>query len=85
MITQLTANDLKTKGINVIDEMSRDSDGIIITVRGKEKYVILPIALYNQLREYELDAAIREARADVEAGRYHTGTVEEHLERIRHV
>jgi prevent-host-death family protein len=85
MITQVTANDLKTKGVNFLDEVAKESDGIIITVRGKEKYVILPIEEYNQLREYELDAAIREAKADVQAGRYHTGSVDEHLERIRHV
>ncbi|MBN2874023.1 MAG: type II toxin-antitoxin system Phd/YefM family antitoxin [Spirochaetales bacterium] len=85
MIAQVTANDLKTKGVNFLDEISRESDGVIITVRGKEKYVILPIEEYNQLREYELDAAIRDARADIEANRYQTGTVEEHLERIGHV
>jgi hypothetical protein len=51
-------------------------------VRGKEKYVILPIETYNQLREYELDAAILKAQKDYAEGRYHTGTIEEHLQRV---
>jgi prevent-host-death family protein len=84
MIARVTANDLKTKGVNFLEEISRENDGVIITVRGKEKYVILPIEEYNQLREYELDEAIRDAKADIEAGRYQTGTVGEHLERIGH-
>jgi prevent-host-death family protein len=85
MIAQITANDLKTKGVNFLDEVAKESNGIIITVRGKEKYGILPKEEYYKLREYELDAVIREANTDVQAGRYNTGTVEEHLERIRHV
>jgi prevent-host-death family protein len=42
-MVQVTANDLKTKGVNFLDEVAKDSDGIVITVRGKEKYVILPL------------------------------------------
>lgn len=85
MIALLPANELKTRGITAIDQLAQDNDGIIITVRGKQKYVVLPVSEYNQLREYELEAAIREARADLAAGRYQSGTVEEHLERLADV
>jgi hypothetical protein len=37
MFGQITANDLKIKGISAIDELVFDNDGVIITVRGKEK------------------------------------------------
>jgi len=84
MIGQLSANDLKVKGITAIDEMTAGNDGVVITVRGKQKYVILPIDQYNQLRELELDAAIRESKREIEEGKFNTGTIEEHLARVRH-
>ena len=85
MIGQITANDLKIKGISAIDELVSDNDGVIITVRGKEKYIVLSIEEYNQLRELELDAAIQEARRDVQEGKYHSGSVAEHMKRIENV
>ena len=85
MIAQISANDLKVKGITAIDELVPENDGVIITVRGKEKYVVLSIDEYNQLRELELDAAIQEARKDIAEGHFKSGTVAEHLNRIEHV
>lgn len=85
MVGQLTANDLKTRGISAIDEMVSNNDGVVITVRGIEKYVILPIGEYNQLREFELDAAIQESMQDITSGRSYSGTVEDHLKRMRNV
>ena len=85
MIGQITANDLKVKGITAIDELVSDNDGVIITVRGKEKYVVLSIEEYNQLRELELDAAIQDAQRDIQGGRYHTGSIAEHMKRIENV
>jgi len=85
MIAQITANDLKTKGITAIDELVPGNDGVIITVRGKEKYVVLSMDEYNQLRELELDAAIQETRKDIAEGRFHSGSIEEHMKRIENV
>ena len=85
MIAQITANDLKVKGITAIDELIPDNDGVIITVRGKEKYVVLSIDEYNQLREMELDAAIQESRKDIEDGKFKTGSVDAHMTSIENV
>jgi len=85
MVGQITANDLKVKGISAIEELVSDTYGVVITVRGIEKYVILPIEEYNQLREFELDAAIQESKKEIEEGRYFTGTIEEHMTRISNV
>jgi prevent-host-death family protein len=85
MIAQITANDLKVKGITAIDELVVDSNEVVITVRGKQKYVILPIEEYNQLREFELDVAIREAQKEYSDGNYFTGSIEEHLNRVKNV
>ena len=85
MIGQITANELKVKGITAIDELVSDNDGVIITVRGKEKYVVLSIEEYNQLREIALDAAIQEARKDIQEGRYNSESIEDHMKRIENV
>lgn len=85
MAGQVTANDLKTKGVGAFEQFTDDDREVIITVRGKQKYVVLPIAEYNQLREFELDAAIQEAKRDIAEGKYHTGAIEEHMTRVHHV
>jgi prevent-host-death family protein len=85
MAGQVTANDLKTKGVGAFEQFTDDDREVIITVRGKQKYVVLPIAEYNQLREFELDAAIQEAKRDIAEGKYHTGAIEEHMNRVHHV
>ena len=85
MAGQITANDLKVKRITAIDEIVTSSTEVIITVRGRQKYVILPIDEYNQLREFELDAAIQESKRDIKEGKFYTGTIEEHLKRVRNV
>ncbi|OQA62421.1 MAG: hypothetical protein BWY39_01794 [Spirochaetes bacterium ADurb.Bin269] len=85
MFGRITANDLKVKGISAIEESAEDNQGVVITVRGVEKYVILPIEEYNQLREMELEYAIRESKKDIEEGRYFAGSIEEHMNRVGNV
>jgi len=85
MISQITANDLKVKGISAIDELADENNGVIITVRGKQRYIVLPIEEYNHLREYELEAAINETKKDIEAGRFFEGTIDEHIKRVADV
>ena len=82
MLNSITANDLKVKGVSILDQAISDSNEAIITVRGKSKYVVLSMDEYNRLRECELEAALMEAKKDMEEGKYHTGTVEDHINRI---
>ena len=78
----ITANQLKTKGVSVIESKLTDKKELIISVRGKEKYVIMDMEQYNYLRECELDAAIHETRADYQSGKYVAESVEDHIKRI---
>jgi len=82
MIGQITANDLKVKGISAIDELVTENSGVVITVHGKQKYVVISMEEYNLLREFELEAAIQESKNDIEAGKFYSGTIEEHLSRV---
>jgi prevent-host-death family protein len=81
-MTIVTANELKTKGIASIEQLLQDAQEVIISVRGKPRYVVMDIAHFDYLRERELEAAWAESRADVAAGRYRRESAEDHLARL---
>ena len=78
----IKANDLKTKGVSVVESALQQDGEAIITVRGERKYVVLDFKTYNKLREYELDIALQEARKDIADGNYNTESVDEHMKRV---
>lgn len=82
-MSNLTANDLKTKGIAAIEAVLADRPEAIVSVRGKDRFVVMDIAQYHYLRECELEAALAETRADVEAGRYVKESAEAHVKRVK--
>lgn len=53
----ITANDLKTKGIACLEESRADKTEDVITVRGKECFVVMKIEQYHYLREMALEVA----------------------------
>lgn len=78
----ITANDLKTKGVAVIQSALEEQAEVIISVRGQQRFVVVDIAHYQYLRECELSAAISESKADIEAGRVIKESPEAHLKRL---
>jgi predicted transcriptional regulator len=78
-MSSISANDLKTKGISAIELALSDAPEAIVSVRGKDKFVVMNLAHYHYLRECELDAALAETRADLAAGRFTTESVDEHM------
>jgi PHD/YefM family antitoxin component YafN of YafNO toxin-antitoxin module len=78
----LSANDLKTKGIAAIEYILATQSEAMISVRGKERFVVMDVAHYHYLRECELDAALAQSRADTAAGRFVTETAEQHMARL---
>ena len=81
-MNSITANELKTKGVSVVESALQDDDEAIITVRGKDKYVIIDMDKYNRLREHELEIALLETRADLAKGRVKRESVAEHMKRV---
>ncbi len=81
----VTANDLKVKGVSIIDKIISKTGEAIISVRGNNKYVVLSMDEYNKLREYELESAIKESKEDISAGRFFDESIEEHIKRITSV
>jgi PHD/YefM family antitoxin component YafN of YafNO toxin-antitoxin module len=82
-MTILTANDLKVQGVSGIEKLLQNEQEVVISVRGKPRYVVMEIAQYEHLRERELEAAWFQTREDVAAGRYRQESAEQHLIRVQ--
>ncbi len=78
----ITANQLKTKGVSAIQNNLLKDQELVITVRGKEKFVVMDMKHYNYLRKCELDAALHQANADYQSKNYITENVDAHIKRI---
>jgi len=78
----VTANDLKVKGVSYLDSLVKKYTEIFISVRGKNKMVVLTIEEYERLKETDLDRAIKEAEEDYKKGRYVVESSEKHFKRI---
>ena len=79
---QLTANDLKTRGVAAIESLLAVQPEAMISVRGKERYVVMDVAHYHYLRECELDVALMQTKADVAAGRAVVESAQAHMDRL---
>jgi hypothetical protein len=78
----LSAQDLKLGGIRALEQAMHDTGEAIVTVRGKQRYVVMHVDAYNRIREMELAQALDEARADVRARRCVAESVDKHIKRI---
>jgi PHD/YefM family antitoxin component YafN of YafNO toxin-antitoxin module len=81
-MSHLTANDLKVRGIAAIESALADQAEATISVRGKERFVVMEMAQYHYLRECELEAALAQSHADLAAGRAVQESAHEHLARL---
>ncbi len=81
-MASISANSLKTQGVSAIAEALADSSEVTVSVRGKDRFVVMDIAHYRYLRECELTAALAESQADLAAGRYVKESVEAHMKRL---
>jgi len=77
----ITANEVKTKGVSVFDTMIDKFNEVVINVRGKNKYCVIPFEEYEAYRAYKLDMAHKEVMKDIEEGNYHSD-VQKHLDTI---
>jgi hypothetical protein len=81
-MSSICANQLKTQGISAIVEALADTPEATVSVRGKERFVVMEIEHYHYLRECELAAALAESQVDLDAGRFVAESVDAHLARL---
>ncbi|MEA2028952.1 MAG: type II toxin-antitoxin system prevent-host-death family antitoxin [Campylobacterota bacterium] len=80
----ITANEVKTKGVSLFGSMLEKFDELIINVRGKDKFVVIDIERYRELRENELDLAYFQAMQDIKEGKFKQVSADEHIEKLHH-
>jgi len=81
-MSTISANDLKIKGIAAIELALSDRDEAVVSMRGKDRFVVMDLAHYHYLRECELEAALAQVRAEVAAGKAVNESAEAHLARL---
>jgi hypothetical protein len=81
-MSHLSANDLKTRGVVAIEAALQDAPDAIVSVRGKERFVVMDLAHYQHLRECELEVALAQARAQVQSGQVIRESAKAHVARI---
>ena len=78
----IPANELKIKGVSIIEKMLETLDEVLISIRGKNKYVVIDMNRYNYLRECELEKALRDVQEDRANGRSRVLSSEEHFKEL---
>mgnify|MGYP002632759535 CR=1 FL=1 len=78
----ISANEVKKKGVSLFSNLLDKFDELIINVRGKDKFVVLDIERYMELRANELDLAYIQTMQDIENKKYKTQTAKEHVEEL---
>jgi prevent-host-death family protein len=78
----ITANELKTGGIALIEAGLKDSPEVIISVAGKNRFVVMAIEHYQQLQEAQYIAAWQETKQDIKEGEFHND-IDQHLKKIK--
>lgn len=81
-MSAISANNLKTKGVSAIVEALAQSPEAIVSVRGKDRFVVMDIGHYRYLRECELATALAESQADLAASRFVIESAEAHVARV---
>ena len=80
----ITANDLKTRGIAAIEaSLAGGRTEAVVSVRGAARYVVMEQAHYQYLRECELEAALAESQAEIDAGRFTSESPAAHVARVQ--
>ncbi len=78
----ISANELKTKGVSAIESNLDSNEELVITVRGKDRFVVMNLQHYNYLRECELEAAVNQSKSEIDSGNFIVESVKDHIKRI---
>ena len=81
-MNSVTVNELKVKGVSALEKCLADGDEMVISVRGKPRFVVLEMDRYEQLREVEIEVAWQQVREDLCLGDFVKETAEEHRIRL---
>ena len=64
----ISGNELKIHGVSAIETALVQQPEAVISVRGKDRFVVMDMNQYHYLRECELEAALMQTLAEVASG-----------------
>lgn len=74
---------LKTRGIAAIEASLADGRlEALVSVHGADRFVVMGLAHYQNLRECGLETALAKTRADIAAGRFVVESRADHVRRV---
>lgn len=76
------ANDLEPGVIAAVEAALENQSEVIIAAGRKDRFVVMDLSRYHELRECELDAALAQSRADMAAGRFVVESATAHMARL---
>jgi PHD/YefM family antitoxin component YafN of YafNO toxin-antitoxin module len=79
----VSANEIKKRGVSILDELLKKFSEIAITFRGKKKFIVMDIKRYEELRMKELELAYKEIMEDYKNGDYRIVSAKEHIESLK--
>jgi PHD/YefM family antitoxin component YafN of YafNO toxin-antitoxin module len=77
----ISASEIKKRGVSIFDKFLDEFSEIVINVRGKNKYLVIPFEDYEDYRKYKLEKAYQEVKKDIEEGRFEKITTDEELDK----
>ena len=81
-MSRISANELKTRGVRAIENALSETTEAIVSVRGKDTYVVMSLDKYSHLRTCELKVALHVTQKDIADGKFISESPAEHLKRI---
>ncbi len=73
---------MKKKGVSIIQTKLDKMNEEIITVKGKDAFMVMNMEHYNYLRECELEMVLQQAKKEYEQSHFVKESVETHLRHI---
>ena len=78
----ITANKVKNRGVSLIEKLIREHNEVVISYRGKPKFVVLSVEEYERLKEADLESAIKQAEEEYRQGKFVKESAEEHFKKL---
>ncbi len=79
----ITANEIKRRGVSYLLRLiKKNTEEVLISLRGKTQLVVLPLEEYERLKELELMSAVNEVMKEYSRGDFTEETAEEHIKKL---
>lgn len=79
----ITANEIKRRGVSFLLQLiKKNTEEVLISLRGKTQLVVLPVEEYERLKELELMNAVNEVMKEYSNGNFTEETAEEHIKKL---